>query len=44
MNSAPGLDEEMSRHVLTIEIIGYGREVWDIFSAIHAVHEVSRNY
>jgi len=44
MNSAPGIDEEMSRHVPTTEIIRCGRVVRDIFSTLHAVHEVSRSY
>jgi len=44
MNSAPVPEDEISRYVSVIEIIGYGMEVRDILSPIHAGYELTPNH
>ena len=44
MNSAPVPEDETSRYVPVIEIIGYGMEARDIFSPIHVGYELTRNH
>ena len=44
MNFAPVPEDEISRYVPVIEIIGYGIELRDIFSPIHAGYELTRNH
>ena len=44
MLSAPGPDEDICKAVEQIEIIGDAREVYDIYSAVHAGYELACRY
>ena len=44
MNFAQVPEDEISRYVPLIEIIGYGMEVRDIFRPIHVGYELTRNH
>jgi len=44
MLSAPGPDEDIRKAVEQIEIIGDAREVYDIYSAVHAGYELACKY
>ena len=44
MNFAPVPEDDISRYVPAIEIIGYGVEVRDILSPMHAEYELKRNH